>query len=300
MKILVTGSTGFIGSSLVKFLEQSGHVVNKLVRKKPKNNNEFLWIPLEEKIDKKAFNNINVVIHLAGENVFGFWTKNKKKSIVLSRNKSTLLLSKTIHKMKNPPSLLISASATGYYGNNEDKWLDEESEQGEGFLAEVCKNWENATKLAEETINVRVIKLRVGIVLGKEGGALKKMLLPFKLGLGGRLGTGKQYVSWIALDDVIGIINYCIFNKSIKGVVNASAPNPVTNLELTKSLGKILKRPTILPVPMFPFKLLVSEMAKELFFSGARAKPKTMLDAGYQFQYPLLEDALKKSIHGEK
>ena len=209
-----------------------------------------------------------------------------------SRRQSTKLIAQKINEMSQPPKLLINASAIGYYGNCGDQIVDETASKGSGFLAEVCDEWEKATALAEEK-GVRVVKLRIGIVLGTAGGPLQKMLLPFKLGLGGRLGSGKQYMSWISIDDIAGMVDYIIKNNNVAGAVNACAPNPVTNLELTKTLGKALSRPTIFPVPRFPFKIIAREMSEEVMFSSTRATPKKILDAGYVFQHNYLQEALK-------
>lgn len=292
MEILLTGSNGFVGSYLRQYFMANNHSVRRLVRSQPKSEDQFLWVPDEQKLDVKALEGVDVVIHLAGENILGLWTQKKKNAIMESRRQSTQLIAQKINEMSQPPKLLINASAIGYYGNCGDEIVDETAPKGDGFLADVCNEWEKATSAAEEK-GVRVVKLRIGIVMGTTGGPLQKMLLPFKLCLGGRLGSGKQYMSWISIDDIAGIVDHIIANEDVRGAVNACAPNPVTNLELTKTLGKVLSRPTIFPVPRFPFKIIAPQMSKEVMFSSTRAKPQKILDAGYSFQHNHLQEALQ-------
>lgn len=277
MQILITGASGFIGSALVSFLETKGHQVGRLTRKEPPPNLE----------------NFDAVVHLAGENIFGRWTKTKKDKILNSRVKGTKLLCETLAKLKQPPNVLISASAIGYYGNRGDEILNEESAPGSDFLAQVCREWEGATKTAKDK-GIRVVNLRFGIVLGKEGGALKQMLLPFKLGLGGKMGNGHQWMSWIALDDLLNVILFAIEKENLQGPVNAVSPNAVTNAEFTKALGRALNRPTIFPLPAFAAKLVFGEMAEALLLSSARVLPNKLIDTGFQFRYPEIDSAFEK------
>ncbi|WP_372367111.1 TIGR01777 family oxidoreductase [Candidatus Uabimicrobium sp. HlEnr_7] len=292
MKILLTGSNGFVGSFLRQHFNNKGYQVRRLVRSKPQDEDQFSWSPSEQKLDEKALEGIDVVIHLAGENILGIWTQKKKNAIMESRRQGTKLIAQKMSEMEKPPKLLISASAIGFYGDNGDRFVDETDKKGNGFLVDVCDEWEKATSVAKEK-DIRITNLRIGIVMGTSGGPLQKMLLPFKLGLGGRLGNGKQYVSWISINDIVGIIEHIIDNKNVSGPINACAPNPVTNQEMTKTLGKVLSRPTIFPVPRFVFKTLARQMSDEMLFSSTRAKPKKIMDSGYVFQHNFLQDALQ-------
>jgi uncharacterized protein (TIGR01777 family) len=234
-------------------------------------------------------------VNLAGENIAsGRWTPDKKMEIRDSRVKSTLLLSDAIAKMKTPPKGFVSGSAIGYYGNRTEP-VKESSSPGNGFLADVCIDWEEATKAAEKA-GVRVVHLRIGVVLDPEGGALKRMLLPFKLGLGGRLGSGKQMMSWITREDLCRAILYCLEEGGVKGAVNATAPKPVSNQVFTKDLGAALGRPTVFPVPAFALKLLLGEMANEMLLSGAAVLPEKLLQKGFSFHHPELQEALKSLL----
>jgi uncharacterized protein (TIGR01777 family) len=294
MKILVTGSSGLVGSRLVPFLEGKGHSVVKLVRKQyDLQPNEIGWDPAKGVVNPSLLEGLEAVIHLAGENIStGRWNKERKKTILTSRELGTLILCRALSSLEDPPKVLICASAIGYYGNRGDEVLTEESSPGEGFLADVCGRWEKATEPALKK-GIRVVNLRLGVVLSPEGGALKKMLTPFKLGLGGVLGSGKQYVSWIALDDLLKMIQDILCKDSLSGPVNAVSPTPVTNGELTKTLGEILHRPTFMWVPEFAVRLAFGEMGDELLLNSDRVIPKKMMDAGFEFSYPSLKDALK-------
>lgn len=294
MKILITGSSGLVGTSLVSFLVKNNCEVFRLVRNNiQKKENTIFWYPDYGILDKDCLEGFDVIIHLAGESIAGFrWTEKKKRKIYNSRINSTKLLVEKVTNLVKRPKVLICASAIGYYGNRGDEILTEESGAGTGFLAHTAYEWENATKPAIE-IGIRVVNLRIGIVLSSAGGALSSMLLPFKSGLGGILGNGKQYWSWISIDDLTYIIMESIVNNDLYGPVNAVSPNPVTNYEFTKTLGKILKRPTILPMPAFMVRLIFGEMGDELFLASTRVQPKKLLLAGFKFRYPYLEDALK-------
>lgn len=278
MKILISGSSGLIGSALKNKLSSEGHECISLSRDFSQDIN---------------FDGIDTVIHLAGENIAqGRWTKSKKSKIRDSRVIGTKQLSKQIAESEHKPSLFISSSATGYYGDRESEIIDENSPEGTGFLSEVCKDWENSTQAASNS-GVRTVLIRTGIVLSKDGGALKKMLPPFKMGGGGILGSGKQYMSWISLEDEINAILYIINNKNIHGPVNLTSPNPVDNKEFTKILGKVLKRPTIAPLPSFVAKLLFGEMADAILLKGNRVIPNKLLNCGFEFKHQFLEEALR-------
>ncbi len=293
MKILVSGSSGLIGSALTPYFINKGHNVSKLIRKKlGKKDNEIYWEPKRNEIEASKLEGFDVVVHLSGENVFGFWTSKKKQQINDSRVKSTTLLCDTLSKLERKPRLLACASAIGFYGDRGDEVLSEESEAGTGFLAEVTKKWESATSVASKN-GIRVVNLRIGAVLSPKGGALEKMLLPFRLGLGGKIGSGRQYMSWISIDDVCGSIYHTIVTDSLRGPVNIVSPKPVTNEEFTNVLGLILNRPTFLSIPSFLLKSLVPEMANEVLLSSSRVIPSRLKASGYNFKYPTLDKALR-------
>lgn len=305
MKVLITGSTGLIGSALVHFLIAKGYVVTRLTRSKTGGKSqpelpEIYWNPALKSIDVSQLEGYDTVVHLAGENIAGRWTEEKKDKLRSSRVDGTRLLSESLVRLKQPPKTLICASAVGYYGNRGSEILIEESDSGRGFLAEVCREWEAAAKPAIEK-GIRVVYLRFGLVLSSKGGALEKMLIPFRMGLGGKVGSGNQYWSWIAIDDVIGAVYNAIQNSNMKGPMNVVAPNPVTNREFTETLGRVLERPTLVPVPVFVARLVFGEeMADELFLSSARVEPKRLLAAGYKFQYSNLEGALRHLLRKNK
>jgi uncharacterized protein (TIGR01777 family) len=294
MKILVTGASGLIGSALVPSLTGAGHTVTRLVRSKPRPG-EIRWDPLGGDIDKAGLEGQEAVIHLAGESIAGKWTAKKKEEIRESRVKGTKLLAESLSQLANPPKVLLCASAIGYYGDRGEELLKEESPAGSGFLAKVCREWEAAADRAVRE-SIRVVRLRNGIVLSAAGGALKTMLLPFKLGVGGKIGSGRQYMSWIAIDDVLGIIHLAITNDTLRGPVNVVAPNPVTNLVFTKTLGRVIGRPTVLPMPAFAARLVLGEMAQELLLASTRVTPKRLLAADYHFKFPQLEPALRSIL----
>ncbi len=281
MKILLSGSSGLIGNALGAAMKADGHEIIALPR------------TFESPID---FTGVDAVVHLAGESIAtGRWTAEKKRKIRDSRITGTKQLAEQLSSSKDKPSVFICASAIGYYGDRNNEVLDESSTMGSGFLPEVCKEWEHATHPAEEA-GIRTVHIRTGIVLSADGGALKKMLPPFKLGGGGILGSGNQYMSWISLEDEVAIIRYLIDNPEMSGSVNLVSPNPVTNREFTKTLGKIIKRPTILPMPAFAARLLFGEMADALLLSSARVFPNKLIASGYEFFHPTLEEALRSVL----
>lgn len=291
--IMITGSSGLIGSALVSFLTAGGHRVTRLVRSKPRTADEAQWNPDAGTIEASRLEGLDAVVHLAGENIGAErWTDERKARIRDSRLKGTRLLSDTLAKLPQPPRVLVSASAIGYYGDRGDQRLHEESPPGSGFLADLSRQWEAATKPAAQR-GIRVVTLRTGIVLSPKGGALARMLTPFRMGIGGIIGSGKQYMSWIAIDDLIGAIVHAITTHLLHGPVNAVSPHPVTNSEFTKTLGRVLGRPTLLPLPGFAARLALGEMADELLLFSARVEPAKLLASGYRFQYPELEPALR-------
>ena len=294
MRTLVTGSSGLIGSALVPFLTTGGHKAVPLVRRPTgSSGSELHWNPEEDLIDETHLDGFDAVVHLAGENIAARrWSAKQKARIRDSRVKGTTLLARTLASLAHPPRVLISASAIGFYGDRGQDGLTEESTPGTGFLAETAQAWEEATEAAERK-GIRVVRLRTGVVLSPAGGALKEMLLPFKLGVGGKVGSGEQWWSWIALDDVIGAIHHALTRDSVSGPVNLTAPHPVTNAEFTKTLGRVLSRPTIFPMPAFAARLAFGEMANELLLSSTRVEPRKLLATGYSFRYPELAPALR-------
>ena len=290
--ILITGAAGFVGTHLTEYLVSKGYNVVILSRSaKGAKGNVFHWNPKRGEIDIEALKDLDAVVHLAGENIAGRWTDQKKAKIESSRVLGTRLLSESLAAQSKKLEVLIAASAIGIYGNRGDEVLTEASSHGHGFLADVGVKWEEATKAAKEA-EIRVCNVRIGLVLGKDGGALEKMLMLFKLGLGGRIGDGKQYWSWIAIDDLIGIICSLLNNKDLEGPVNAVSPNPVTNNEFTSALGRTLNRPTIFPLPRFVARGLLGEMADETMLSSTRVIPQKLLDIGFEFKYTDLKNAL--------
>ena len=292
MKILIGGSHGLVGTALIKSLEQDGHEIFRLVRHAPTSKTEVEWSPDRYSIALARIEGFDAVVNLAGESIAeGRWTADKKRRIRESRVKGTKLLGDALANLAVPPKTFICASAIGYYGNRGDEVLTETSSAGDDFLAGVCAEWEQATALATEK-GIRVVNARFGVILDKEGGALKKMLPPFRMGLGGRIGSGKQWMSWIALDDVVGGIEFALANNSLSGPVNFVAPVPVTNAEFTKTLGHVLSRPTLFPIPAFGVRLMFGEMGEALLLGGQRVAPKRLMSEGYQFKYSKLEAAL--------
>jgi uncharacterized protein (TIGR01777 family) len=293
MNIVVTGASGFIGSALVSSLRAAGNKVTPLVRYYPKAGEQALyWDPAGGKLEAAGLENRDAVIHLAGESITGRWTAAKKQRIRSSRLESTRLLVTTLAELHVKPKTLVCASAIGYYGDRGEEVLREESPPGKSFLADTCVEWEAAAKPAADA-GVRVVHLRIGVVLHPKGGALKQMLLPFKLGAGGVVGNGKQWWSWIALDDLVGAFEHALANQNLRGPVNAVAPQAVTNAEFTKALGRVLSRPTIFPMPAFAARLALGEMADELLLASARVEPAQLVASGYAFRYPQLEPALR-------
>lgn len=295
MKTLISGSAGLIGSELVSFLSQQGDQVVRLVRRTPISG-EIQWDPIAGTIEANKLEGFDALIHLAGDPIAaGRWTPQKKARIRDSRVIGTQLLAESLARLTRPPKVFVCASAIGYYGNRGDEILTEESSPGSGFLGKVGQEWEKATEPAIQK-GIRVVNLRFGIVMSPKGGALKLMLPPFRMGAGGVLGNGRQIMSWVALDDVVGAIQFALTHDSLQGPVNVVAPQPVANLQFTKTLGKVLKRPTLFPVPAFAVRLLFGEMADEALLASARVAPMKLKAAGFSFRHPELEGALRAML----
>ena len=289
-RALITGASGLIGSALVSSLQSHGYEVTRLVRRKPGGPNELQWDP-SGPISPDLVSGFDAVIHLSGENVAGHWTEQKKCRIRESRIFTTDFLALALAKVANPPKTFICASAIGYYGNRGDEVLTEDSLSGEGFFPEVCREWEFATEPASDAV-IRAVDLRTGIVLSREGGELKQMLLPFRLGLGGRIGDGQQWWSWIHIADLVSAVHHVLQNDSLRGPVNMTAPNPVTNAEFTSALAEVLKRSAHLPVPAFALRLLFGELADEGLLASARVVPERLTQSGFHFRFSELKAAL--------
>ncbi len=296
MKILITGASGLIGKELQKSFAAKGYDMLLASRSEPKDEKHIQWSIEEGFTDPSKLEGVDVVIHLAGENVSGLrWTDEKKKAIRDSRVLGTRNVVDAISKLKNRPHTFIASSAIGFYGDRANEEVTESSAAGDTFLSGVCKEWEAESRRAEDA-GIRTVLLRTGIVLSKDGGALSTMLLPFKLGVGGVVGTGKQWMSWIALDDEIAVINYVIENENIRGAVNAVSPNPATNHDFTKTLGDVLYRPTFLPLPEFAISMVFGEMGDALLLASTKVAPKRLLDAGFEFKYTDLKKAIEHAV----
>jgi uncharacterized protein (TIGR01777 family) len=297
MKILITGASGLIGKALQKSFAEKGYEMLLATRKKPEKSNEIQW-DTEKGFadgDLPQIENLDAIIHLAGENIAGRWTDEKKRRLMDSRVLGTRNIVETIYKLAAKPKVLINASATGIYGDRDDEIMTEESAAGDTFLAEIGKNWE-AEAVVAENFGVRLVLLRTGIVLAKDGGALAQMLTPFKFGLGGTIGSGKQWMSWIALEDVVRIVNFALENENLNGAINVVAPNPATNKDFTDALGSVVHRPTFLPLPAFAVNLAFGEMGDALLLDSTRVVPKKLEDAGFTFNYPDLKAALEQAV----
>ena len=292
MKVLISGATGLIGSALIPALESGGHETTRLTRS-PGSRGDVGWYPSSGPIDASRLEGHDAVVHLAGESIGeGRWTPEKKRRILESRREGTRLLAETIAGLSEPPKVLVSASAVGYYGDRGNELLREDSEPGWDFLAEVCKAWEAAADPAR-VAGIRVVHPRNGIVLSTEGGALARTLPIFKLGGGGRIGSGRQWWSWVAIDDVAGAYVHALTDDSLDGPVNVGSPNPLTNAEYTRVLGKVLIRPTVFPLPAQAARLMLGEVADALLLASQRVEPAKLKEGGYEFRYPELEGALR-------
>jgi uncharacterized protein len=290
-KILVSGASGLIGAALLPSLRASGWTVVRLVRGQPTNENQISWDPAKS-ISAAAVSGFDAVIHLAGESIFGRWTETKKSGIRHSRVAGTSNLAQALARAEEKPKVFLCGSAIGYYGNRGDQLLSEESAPGSGFLADVCQQWEEATTPAVQA-DIRTAHLRTGIVLSPRGGALGAMLLPFKLGVGGRVGTGKQWMSWIHIQDMVGAIHHILKNDLLQGAVNMVSPRPVTNAEFTKTLASVLSRPAFFPMPGFAVKTIFGEMGEELLLASQKVEATKLISSGYPFRYCELRTCLQ-------
>ena len=295
MRILISGASGLIGSALTRGATAAGHTVVPLTRKQG-SPSSVRWDPEAGTLESAGLERIDAVVHLAGESIAARrWTAAQKARILNSRVKGTELLSSALAKMNHRPAVMISASAVGVYGDRGDEKLTEAAPAGSDFLANVCREWERAT-MAASSAGIRVVNLRTGIVLAKEGGALPKMVTPFKLGAGGKIGSGEQYMSWIDLEDEAQVIINCIEKDSLRGPVNSVGPSPVKNAEFTKTLGRVLSRPSLLPLPAFAARLVLGEMADGLLLSSQRVEPTKLLSNGYVFRHTNLEETLRRIL----
>ncbi len=299
MRVLVSGAGGLIGSALIPVLNAAGHSVVRLVRTPPHMAEAKVhWDPKAGRLDRGKLAGIDAVVHLAGENVAGRWTEQKKAEIRESRVAGTRLLAEVVAALKDPPKVFACASAVGYYGDRGDELLTEESPAGTGFLPDVCKEWEVACEPARAR-GLRVVNLRFGIVLSQHEGALAKMLNPFRLGAGGRIGSGRQWWSWITAGDAATAILFTVENEQPTGPINIVSPYAVTNREFTKTLGRVLRRPTIAPMPAFVARAAFGEMADALLLASARAAPLVLMEGGFKFEHPRIEPALAALLKGQ-
>jgi uncharacterized protein (TIGR01777 family) len=297
MKVLITGASGLIGQALQKSFEEKGYDFLLASRKAPTDDRHIQWSIEDGFADPEKLEGIDAAVHLAGESVSGLrWTDEKKKAIRDSRVLGTRNVVDAISKLKQRPKVFIAASAIGFYGERGDEEVTESSASGDNFLASVSKEWEAESRRAEDA-GIRTVLLRTGIVLSKDGGALATMLTPFKLGVGGVVGSGKQWMSWISLDDETAVINFAIENENLRGAVNAVSPNPVTNEEFAKTLGEVLYRPTFLPLPEFAVSMVFGEMGDALLLASTKVLPKRLQDAGFEFKYPQLKAAIEHAIN---
>jgi uncharacterized protein len=297
MRLLISGSSGLVGSALRPALVRGGHPIGRLLRSgAAAGPDDRLWDPPAGRLDPAALQGVDAVVHLAGESIAaGRWTVARKERIRKSRVEGTQLLSRAIADATPRPAVLVSASAVGFYGDRDDEVLRETSPRGRGFLPAVCVAWESATERAEAR-GVRVVHLRFGVILAAGGGALARMLPPFRLGLGGPIGSGRQYMPWITLDDAVRVIQHVLTRDDLSGPVNAVAPTPVTNRDFTRALGRALGRPAFLPMPAFLARLAFGEMADALLLASARAVPERLRASGFAFRDPDLEPALRRLL----
>ncbi len=296
MQILISGASGLIGSALRPALVAAGHTTAALVRR-PAAGDQVQWDPAQP-LDPHGLEGFDAVVHLAGKNISGYWTDKFKREVRQSRVQGTRTLAIAAaesFRQTGAPRVFVAASAIGYYGNRGDEELTEESPAGSGFLSEVCQEWESAAAPAADA-GLRVVHVRIGVVLAKEGGALAAMLTPFRLGLGGPVGNGRQYWSWVTLDDVVGAFLFALTNDELRGPVNAVAPQAVRNSEFVRALGREIHRPTVFPLPAFVVRALFGEMGDALLLASARVEPEKLQAAGFRFQHPELSEALRATL----
>ncbi len=296
LRIAITGATGLVGSRLTPFLRAGGHAVHRIVRTPTGAADEIVWSPSEGRIDADALEGVDAIIHMAGASIAGGrWNAKRMQQIRSSRIEGTSLLAETLASLNRPPAVLVSTSAVGYYGLRGDQLLDETSSSGDGFLAEVCRQWEAAADPAR-TAGIRVVHPRFGVVVAGEGGMIGQLTLPFKLGLGGRIGSGDQYLSWIAIDDLLSVLLESIMNDGLDGPVNAVSPGIITNQQFTDAMGSVLGRPTIVPVPTTAAKVAFGQMADELLLASQRVEPAQLHQAGFDFSYRSIDTALQHEL----
>jgi uncharacterized protein len=296
--VAVSGSTGLIGTALVESLRRDGHLIRRITRSQTGSRSEHItWNPDTRTLDPRALDGVDAVVHLAGENVGERWTEEKKRKIRDSRVNGTQLLAAAVAQADPSPRVMVSAGGVGIYGDRGDEVLDEDSALGpaDDFFVGVARDWEAATEPAERH-GIRVAKLRFGVVLTPEGGALQRLLTPFRLGVGGKIGSGRQWMSWVALTDVVNAIRFAIFDPHLAGPYNVVSPNPVTNAEFTRTLGTVLGRPTLFTVPATALRIAFGEMADSTVLVSQRALPKRLREAGFEFRYPDLEAALRAEL----
>lgn len=299
MRIAVTGASGLIGSHLRRLLEAEGHEIIPVGRWETGTTPGIRWDPSRGEIDSSRFEGLDAVVHLAGENIGNSrWTQAKKERILRSRVDGTSLIAKTIAALNTPPAVLISASAVGYYGDRGDREVSEEDGPGSGFLADACVRWEAACAPARDA-GIRVVNIRTGVVISAHGGALPRMLVPFRLGIGGRIGSGMQYLSWIHLPDLLRAIRALIIDQRISGAVNVTSPNPVTNSRLAAAIGQVVHRPAIFPVPAFLIRAVFGQMGEETLLWGVRAMPSKLVNMGFEWEAPDIGTALKRELGGD-
>jgi uncharacterized protein (TIGR01777 family) len=295
VRVAVTGSSGLIGAALLPALRDAGHEVLVLVRREPRAPDEVGWDPAAGALAAERLRGLDAVVHLAGATIGRRWTAGRKREILESRTKPTRLLAEALAELEPRPRALVSASAIGFYGDRGDEQLSERSGRGEGFLAEVVEAWEAAAQPARDA-GIRVVNLRQGLVLSRDGGALQRLLTPFRLGVGGRIGSGRQWWSWVAPADVVGAYLWALEAPDAAGAVNVTAPHPVTNAEFARALGRALRRPSALPLPAAAVRLLLGEMGEELLLASQRVLPVRLEESGYEFAAPELEDALEATL----
>jgi len=295
--ITISGATGMIGSALVTRLREGGHGVRRLVRSaRDAQPGDVRWDPASETLDARVLEGSDAIVHLAGAPIARRWTTEHKREIRESRLRGTELIARAVAAMEVKPRVVLSGSAVGYYGDRGDELLDESSAPGNDFLGTLAREWEGAAAPIADA-GVRLVLLRTGIVLAPDGGALEKLLLPFKLGVGGPIGGGRQWMSWISLDDHLGAMEHALFTDTLVGPVNLVAPNPVTNATFATTLGRVLERPALLPLPGFALELVYGEMAHATLLAGQRALPKALMASGFEFQHPTLEQALRTVLN---
>jgi uncharacterized protein (TIGR01777 family) len=293
MRIATTGASGLIGSALVPALESDGHEVVRLVRREAHGPDEASWDPETGSVDTAALAGVDVVVHLAGETIGQRWTNATKQRVLESRVEGTRVIAEAVAAL-DPAPVLLCASAIGYYGNRGDEIVTESSPRGSGFLADVVEAWEQAARPARDA-GARVAHLRQGIVLSRDGGALQRLLTPFKLGVGGRVGSGRQWWSWVGLDDVVGAYRFAL-ETELEGPVNVTSPNPATNAEFVKAVGRALGRPAVLPLPSFAVSAAFGQMGREMLLEGQRVLPERLTQAGFTFAHPALDEALAAAL----